>query len=107
MSSEVRMSLGCRRSDSILDDQRIVGRLRDGDPLATRGNAIYLRKYQAVYGPFERKFLVIDVISESAYLGNSAAAAYKTALDESPDGLFYLKRIPHVKTCRSLGAHRT
>jgi hypothetical protein len=62
--------------------------------MAEKGKEIYARKYQAEYEQkYFGKFLVIDLKSEKAYLGDSDIAAYKAAVLEAPDSLFYTLRI--------------
>jgi hypothetical protein len=62
--------------------------------MAERGEEIYARKYKAEYEKkYFGKFLVIDLKSEKAYVGDSDINAYKAASQEAPDSLFYLIRI--------------
>jgi hypothetical protein len=62
--------------------------------MAERGEEIYARKYKAEYEQkYFGKFLVVDLKSEKAYLGDSDIEAYKAAIREAPDSLFYTLRI--------------
>ncbi|PIR45238.1 MAG: hypothetical protein COV10_00370 [Candidatus Vogelbacteria bacterium CG10_big_fil_rev_8_21_14_0_10_51_16] len=61
--------------------------------VAEKGAEIY-DAVKATYEPQEKgKFLAIDVVSKSAYLGISSAEALTKARKEHPDRIFYVVKI--------------
>jgi len=66
----------------------------DPHEIATKGTAIYERKYRP---EFERRhhgrFVAIDINSEQAYLADFPEEAMSTAKKAEPNGTFYLLRV--------------
>lgn len=69
--------------------------------IAEGGEKIYKEKYQSEYEPDHLgKFLAIDVISKSAFLGNTPEEALDVAESNEPRGLFHLVQIGHKSAFR-------
>ncbi len=75
--------------------------MSDFEAMAERGKQIYAEKYQKSYElDHFGEFVVIDVITEGAYLGKSPEDAYKNAKSKGKKGPFHLIRVG------SAGAYR-
>ena len=80
-----------------------------GNPraVAERGERIYQDRYRAEYEAKHRgKFVVIDVLTENAYLGDSPEAAYEAARNVAPKDIFHILKVGEPGAFRvSYSAH--
>jgi hypothetical protein len=64
------------------------------EQIASQGEEIYARKYKQDYEKrYYGKFVVIDITTEKAYTGDFSGDALKSAMRDSPRGIFHLIRI--------------
>ncbi len=67
---------------------------RNPQEIAERGENIYNKKFRQKY---EKKhwglFVVIEVVSEEAYLGDTPEKAVEEARHEAPNGVFHLIKV--------------
>jgi len=62
--------------------------------VAERGDKIYNDKYRAAYEQQHRgKFVVIDVLTEKAYINDTPEGALDQAKADAPGGLFHLIQV--------------
>lgn len=62
--------------------------------IADQGEAIYREKYKVTYeAEHFGKFVAIDVVSQNAYLADSAEDAMELARKEAPRGIFHLIKV--------------
>jgi len=62
--------------------------------IAERGEAIYNDKYRKKYeDKHQGKFVIIDVVSEKAYLGDTVDQAFTAAREGAPAGVFHLIKV--------------
>ncbi len=79
-----------------IESLRAMGAPNSTNPkdIAERGETIYKEKYRQKYEEEHLgKFVVIEVGSGQAYLGDTPDAAFETAREESPQGLFHLIKV--------------
>jgi hypothetical protein len=70
--------------------------LNDPKAISQAGNRIYQAKYRAEYeAKYPGRFVAINVIDETATLGDSPVQVLTNARREHPNGFFHLIRIGH------------
>ena len=61
---------------------------------AERGEAIYKDRYQAEYEQkYQGQFVAIDVLTERAFVAETAEGALEAAREQAPEGRFHLIRV--------------
>ena len=64
------------------------------EQIVAQGEEIYARKFKKDYEQrYHGKFVVIDIATEKAYVGDFSGDALKSAMKDSPHGIFHLIRI--------------
>jgi hypothetical protein len=74
-----------------------------GNPraVAERGERIYQEKFRKDFeANYLGKFVVIDVLTEMAYLGDTPEAAYESARKDAPRGIFHLLKVGELGAFR-------
>jgi hypothetical protein len=86
--------------------------LNDPKAISEAGKKIYERLYKAEYEKSRRgRFVAVNILDESATLGDTATEALRSARAKHPKGLFHLIRVGHsgafqVSLARHAGAPR-
>jgi hypothetical protein len=71
--------------------------LNDPQAISEIGNRIYEAKYRSEYqSQYPGQFVAINVLDESATLGETASEALIKAKQQHPNGFFHLIRIGHA-----------
>jgi hypothetical protein len=71
-----------------------MGTFSNPRALAELGEKIYQNKFKKDFeAKYDGQFVVIDVKSESAYVGKTPEDAYEAATKVDPNGLFHLVKV--------------
>jgi hypothetical protein len=70
--------------------------LNNPKAISEAGEKIYAAKYKVQYErDYNGKFVAINILDESATLGNSGTEALSKARESYPKGIFHLIRVGH------------
>ena len=82
--------------------------LNNPTAISRKGEQIYGAKYKAAYeAEYAGKFVAINILDESATLGETAGQALFSGREQHPEGLFHLIRVGHPGAFEVGLAYRT